>query len=764
MRRRVPHIVGAYFAGGWILLEFTDWAVGRWVLSPHITDFVVASWLLMIPAVALLAWTHGAPGRDRWTRLEIGGIAANLIVAAAVMFGLFQGRDLGAATTTVTVLDEDGRSVERDIPKREFMRRVAVFAFVNESDDSGLDWLQLGAPWSLTLDLEQDDWIRPVTGFAEELSGEGPFSPTHLPLSQQRELALDRFLDYLIVGSIQGSGDSLVLGSRLYDAKTGTMMAERVFEGSHPLDLVDRVSSQLREDLDIPSGHVARTADLPVRELLSDSLVAVRAFLQAEYAEGRDAAANLRLLAAATGTDSTFALAQAALGEAYIAFNQPEDAYAAYEAALRHEYRLSERSRFEVKARYYQITRQPEKTLAIARMRTDLYPTDPSAWDVLGIVLINQADNEGAVEAFEQGRVLDPSSWSRVQLLGQAYMNAGRMDEAERTYQRHADRYPERLAPIRAIGGMYLQQGRFTPAAGQFEKALLVDPNDFPSLVAMADISERTADFEKARAFYDRAISASRTTDQMWQVGGRLVAHFDLQGMTDSAIARNEALSGYIRSSQGRVPELQHRLNTIALYPRAGRPAQARALLDTLRSELEPPLTLLVPVAEALLLRELGQGERLEAKIPEARRLYEELGYASLEWTMLYLEAEARRLQGRCADAIPMFEQAAGAMQVGLLGETDVGLGGNPWLGLGMCFRELGRHGDASNALGESYSRLPADARVLLQLAYLYRDMGDRVEALRYLNGAVHVWRNADPDHVLAAEANALLSEWEGQG
>ena len=42
----------AYFAGGWILLEFTDWAVGHWVLSPHITDFVVTVWLFMIPAVA----------------------------------------------------------------------------------------------------------------------------------------------------------------------------------------------------------------------------------------------------------------------------------------------------------------------------------------------------------------------------------------------------------------------------------------------------------------------------------------------------------------------------------------------------------------------------------------------------------------------------------------------------------------------------------------------------------------------------------------
>ena len=764
LRRRVPHIVGAYFAGGWILLEFTDWAVGRWVLSPHITDAVVSVWLFMIPAVALLAWTHGAPGRDRWTKLEVAGLALNLLVAAGLMYGLFRGRDLGAATSTVTVLDEEGRAIEREIPKREFTRRIGVFAFVNESGESELDWLQLGVPWSLTLDLEQDSWIRPVTGFAEELEGASAFSPSHIPLSRQRDLARDRFLDYLLVGSIGGTPDSPVLTSRLYDAETGALLTEHEFEGTHPLDLVDLVSRRLRQDLDVPSGHIARTPDLPVRELLSDSLVAVQAFLQAEFAEGRDAAANLRLLAASTGTDSTFALAQVALAEAYLAFNQPEDAYAAYETALRHQYRLSERSRFEIKVRFYQITREPEKALAIARMRADLYPDDPAAWDALAIVLLNQADNQGAIEAFEKGRDLDPSSWGRAQLLGQSFMNEGRPDDARRVYARHAERYPERLAPIRAIGSLYLQQGAFTPALQQFEKALLIDPTDYQSLLAMADISERMAEFENARGYYDRAVSASRDTDQMWLVGGRLVSFFDLQGMTDSSIARLEALSGYLRASQGRLAELQHRVNTIALYPRAGRTGQARALLDTLRAELEPPLTLFVPIAEALLLRELGEGEELEAKIPEARQLYEEVGYASLDWTMLYLDAESRRLQGRCADAIPLYEQAAAGMQSGVLGETDVGLGGNPWLGLGTCYRETGRHADAANALGESYARLPADARVLLQLALLYRDMGDRAEALRYLNGAVHVWRRADANHALANEAKALLARWEGRG
>ena len=68
LARRVPQIVGAYLAAGWLVLEFTDWAVNRYLLSSHLTDFVVAGWLLLLPAVFMLAWFHGKPGRDRWSR------------------------------------------------------------------------------------------------------------------------------------------------------------------------------------------------------------------------------------------------------------------------------------------------------------------------------------------------------------------------------------------------------------------------------------------------------------------------------------------------------------------------------------------------------------------------------------------------------------------------------------------------------------------------------------------------------------------------
>ena len=51
-------------AASWILLEFTDWAVDQYALSPNLTNFVVTALLLLLPAVAVLAWRHGTPGED----------------------------------------------------------------------------------------------------------------------------------------------------------------------------------------------------------------------------------------------------------------------------------------------------------------------------------------------------------------------------------------------------------------------------------------------------------------------------------------------------------------------------------------------------------------------------------------------------------------------------------------------------------------------------------------------------------------------------
>lgn len=44
--RRVPQFVGLYLVGSWGFLEFLDWAVSRYFLSPALIDFTVALLLL----------------------------------------------------------------------------------------------------------------------------------------------------------------------------------------------------------------------------------------------------------------------------------------------------------------------------------------------------------------------------------------------------------------------------------------------------------------------------------------------------------------------------------------------------------------------------------------------------------------------------------------------------------------------------------------------------------------------------------------------
>jgi len=62
LHRRVPHVLGIYLAGGWGVLEFTNWATVRFGWPPAIPDVVVGVWLASLPVVAALAWRYGAPG------------------------------------------------------------------------------------------------------------------------------------------------------------------------------------------------------------------------------------------------------------------------------------------------------------------------------------------------------------------------------------------------------------------------------------------------------------------------------------------------------------------------------------------------------------------------------------------------------------------------------------------------------------------------------------------------------------------------------
>ena len=122
MNRRIPHFLGFYAVAGWTLLQFVDWIVNRYILSPYLVDFSLALILSMIPSVIILAYFHGSPGKDTWGRIEKIGIPCNVLLSIIILFVVFYPKDLGAATKTIIVETEDGKRMKRIIPKSEFIK------------------------------------------------------------------------------------------------------------------------------------------------------------------------------------------------------------------------------------------------------------------------------------------------------------------------------------------------------------------------------------------------------------------------------------------------------------------------------------------------------------------------------------------------------------------------------------------------------------------------------------------------------------------
>ena len=118
LSRRVPQFIGLYFAISWGIIQFINWAVERYLLSPNIIDLSLGVSISMIPSILILSYFHGRSGRDQWTKVEKIAIPINFIASAMVLFILFYPKDLSAVTKDVTVTDLSGIEITKKIVKQ----------------------------------------------------------------------------------------------------------------------------------------------------------------------------------------------------------------------------------------------------------------------------------------------------------------------------------------------------------------------------------------------------------------------------------------------------------------------------------------------------------------------------------------------------------------------------------------------------------------------------------------------------------------------
>ena len=180
LRRRVPQVVGFYLAASWALIEFSDWAVGRFTLSTRITDVLIAVLLFGVPFVSLAAWRLGVSEGD-----PAG-----------------PSHDLGA----------DGGATERPEPALG-EQSVAVLPFANLSDSAENEYLSDGLSEEIINALTRLKGLNVV-------SRTSVFAWKGRP-GDLREIGRTLGARSVLEGSVQRSGDQLRVTTRLVDVESG---------------------------------------------------------------------------------------------------------------------------------------------------------------------------------------------------------------------------------------------------------------------------------------------------------------------------------------------------------------------------------------------------------------------------------------------------------------------------------------------------------------------------------------------------------------
>jgi tetratricopeptide (TPR) repeat protein len=764
LARRVPQLTGVYLVASWAVVEFVDFAVGQYSLSPVLTNFVVTLLLLLLPMVVVLAWRHGAPGEDRWTRIDGAAIGLSLAATAAILFVAFSGQELGAATTVKLVEDAAGDTVERVIPKAAFRRNVLLYDLDNESGDPELDWLRTGIVLGVSIDLLQDLFMTCLTvdeaGTVRERLAEAGFDLTdNIPLSLKREAAERRSVGHFMDGAVRTDGDTLVIETRLYETRNARQVATRTYRGTDPLGLADRISVDLRRDLGIPDWQIEESVDLPAAELLTHSPDAFRSLTEMQVAfRSTDIVAARSLADEAVALDPTFALGH--LLVSILALHSGDQAAAGtlMAEATRHAYRLPERLRLSIQVFDQLLFKQdPEAAIRAARYWTEIYPQDAEARRQLARIYASTGDNDGQLAQYRALLAIDSADVGTMRQMASVFRAREEYDSAFVYYEQLGDRRPTDIRTRLDMASTLMSLVKYTEAREELGRARVAAPDEPDVLNQLARLDMREGRYEEAVQRVEQVISLGRTPQERHASAGLEETLYYQRGQfarLEDAYRRRLATLAEYQSPINVVGEIENSEFFINAAE-GGREAYALQQIDSLRNNVEAPWNLELEFAAVRIHLDLGDTESARASLGGLRTLSEARGSTRARRAFItWVEGRIVELEdGNCRRALESYDEARDLVPlVWLYHATRL-----------RCLTSLERFSDAEKEVAWLLERAPGRGVYRLDVAR-YHAARDRTEdAIVELEAALEIWSEADPDYHRAQEARELLRDLRGE-
>jgi len=766
--RRILPAVGVYVAGSWVLIEILDRLVERYLLSPYLTDIVFWGLFSLIPAVMLIAWTHGRPGKDKATRFEKVGVPINLIATLGLLITVFGGKDLDLAATQITLNNELGQQETHFIPSETFRRRMIVFFWENESGNPELDWLQYGITELLVQDLQQDPfvlanspWNNFGNGFYSRIRQAGFDDGLNVPRSLMRKIANEANRQYFIEGSLNNAGDEYVVTARIWDTQTLGQVAELTERGWDVYAAIDRLSKGIRDALDVPESSNRIAEDLPLTETYGESEEALKAYIQGLNARlfENDFVSSNAFFDQALSIDPSFVLGWFLKAVNLVESGNLPAAQEALSKAQELDYRLPSRDRAQLKSMLYQLAGEHEKLMSFLHLQTQIHDDATSHINLATMFMMSGELEKAKMESLLalDRDALNVGIYLRMSALERA---SGNMEAAIDYARRYQQQKPEDIYANIQLGDLLRDGGELDAAAEHYKQAQLLENAPVRPTLKLSLIAARKGDFHAAREYLSEAEAYAQAPTDKTHVRQITVLLEMRLGRIQEAIRQTYAQEEFLRQSQGLLGvTLSLYTPLVDLYLLVDDLDAAWGALTNAKGLLTPPMDKFLGFSAAAIQAAEKDIDAAYASLQQAREVVEQFQLKHLGVQLHMVEAIINEAEGDFVAMADHFQKT-----IELIDRSVVG--GEVRIALPQLYSELARaqikNGDlgaAERSIKAGFSLDPSEPMLWVVKARLQRARNMPQMALASVNYALAIWKDADEDYVMAKKARALAAE-----
>jgi tetratricopeptide (TPR) repeat protein len=756
LERRIPQILGMYVAAVWLAVEIADWMSERFDVPQQFSSYVFVIMISFIPLVGLLAWGHGRPGKDQWTRKQIMFIPVNLVIAWFAVTSFIKPQV--QATELMTLVDEQtGQVMEFEVAKKGLNQKVTGFFWDNQTGDESLDWLSYGSAWLVAQDLLRNPLITMQTPYTNQsimtaVRNRGFEDATGEPLSLDLDIAGDRGAQWVIRGKITKDGAQLTFEASLYDVVTGALVTTISSSYNNWLFALDDVAEQIGSVIlkEVNAAEPTLLPDLSIADHVSNDLEAIKQVVRSLNAVSfdNDYEQGIAYLKQALESDDQLAEAFVLLIDYYRSVGDFEAARAASEEALKLDYKLYQESIFRVKANYYGVKGEQDKAIKVLENWVKIHPDSADAWESLGfnyMVVGNRLDD--ALMAYEKLNELQESSANA--LINQANIHRlkGDRDQAIQALQYYQQLHPDEAKPMLEMAATYMQFGDIELAREQFEEASLLSINNIDAELGLARIMARQGDIEQALSKMDELMELADTVQQEVKVLTQKELLLFSTGQLRKAL---EVVAVMKEKSQSYLPPLQQTLmygaKEVSYHLYLQEEELAWQKFADLKANTKPPFDQILNLMARNFHDLMGEREEAAAALEAFIEFKKQFQMTVYDQFILSSQAVEARHAGHYEEALELHDRALDESRQSILTLQNYFILDEFMLQKAKTLAAAKRYDEALELLDEVIKRNPLFAQCQIEKARILHMDDEDEAALEVISGVNAIWQNADPD------------------